>query len=49
LPHHVCPHCGAYKGKEVIKVEAEDEKALLYSWLETILIKFDAEENIENG
>jgi len=24
LPHHVCPHCGAYKGKEVIKVEEEE-------------------------
>ncbi|MGQ9508875.1 MAG: 50S ribosomal protein L32 [Thermodesulfobacteriota bacterium] len=23
LPHHVCPHCGTYKGKEVIKVEEE--------------------------
>ena len=21
LPHHVCPHCGAYKGREVIKIE----------------------------
>jgi len=28
---------------ETIEVEAEDEKALLYSWLEAILIKFDAE------
>ena len=24
LPHHVCPHCGAYKGREVIKVEEEE-------------------------
>jgi large subunit ribosomal protein L32 len=23
LPHHICPHCGVYKGKEVIKVEEE--------------------------
>ena len=23
LPHHICPHCGTYKGKEVIKVEEE--------------------------
>jgi uncharacterized protein len=21
LPHHVCPHCGTYKNREVIKVE----------------------------
>ena len=23
LPHHVCPHCGAYKGKEVVETEEE--------------------------
>jgi large subunit ribosomal protein L32 len=23
LPHHVCPHCGFYKGKEVVTVEEE--------------------------
>jgi large subunit ribosomal protein L32 len=23
LPHHVCPHCGAYKGKEIVVVEEE--------------------------
>ena len=22
LPHRVCPHCGAYKGNEVVSVEA---------------------------
>jgi large subunit ribosomal protein L32 len=22
LPHHVCPHCGYYKGREVISVES---------------------------
>ena len=22
MPHRVCPHCGYYKGKEVVKVEA---------------------------
>lgn len=21
LPHHVCPHCGYYKGKKVLEVE----------------------------
>ncbi|HEX9949621.1 MAG TPA: 50S ribosomal protein L32 [Thermodesulfobacteriota bacterium] len=21
LPHRVCPHCGTYKGKEIIEVE----------------------------
>lgn len=21
LPHHVCPHCGTYKGKQVLEVE----------------------------
>jgi large subunit ribosomal protein L32 len=20
-PHHICPHCGYYKGKEVMEVE----------------------------
>lgn len=23
LPHHVCPHCGTYKGKEIIEVGGE--------------------------
>lgn len=23
LPHHVCPHCGVYGGKEVVTVEEE--------------------------
>ena len=31
------------KIREEIRIEAEDEKSLLYSWLESILIKFDAE------
>ncbi len=24
LPHRVCPHCGHYKGREVIEVEELD-------------------------
>ena len=31
------------RGKEDIKVEAGDEASLLYTWLERLLIKFDAE------
>ena len=23
LPHRVCPHCGHYKGREIIEVESE--------------------------
>jgi len=23
LPHHICGHCGYYKGKEIIAVEEE--------------------------
>ncbi|MDI6703149.1 MAG: 50S ribosomal protein L32 [bacterium] len=25
LPHFVCPHCGYYKGKEVIKIKEKKE------------------------
>ncbi len=23
LPHRVCPHCGYYKGREVVSIEAK--------------------------
>jgi large subunit ribosomal protein L32 len=26
LPHTVCPHCGFYKGREVIEIEKEKKK-----------------------
>jgi len=32
--------------RESIEVEAEDEVALLYVWLENLLIKFDVEEKL---
>ena len=27
-PHHVCPHCGQYKGKEVLDLQTKEEKKL---------------------
>ena len=27
LPHHVCPHCGSYKGVEVVKIETKTKTA----------------------
>ena len=26
LPHHVCPNCGYYNGKEVVKIEEKEKK-----------------------
>lgn len=26
LPHHVCPVCGYYKGREVLKIETVEER-----------------------
>ncbi|HPM42379.1 MAG: 50S ribosomal protein L32 [Candidatus Omnitrophica bacterium] len=26
LPHRVCPHCGYYKGKPVLVIQAKEEK-----------------------
>lgn len=23
LPHHVCPHCGSYKGAEIIEIKSK--------------------------
>lgn len=28
LPHRVCPHCGYYKGKEVVTMKSLKEKRL---------------------
>lgn len=27
LPHHVCPICGTYRGREVIQVKSADEQS----------------------
>ena len=27
LPHHVCPSCGHYKGKQVFEIKAKAEEA----------------------
>ena len=27
LPHRVCPSCGFYKGREVIKIESEETES----------------------
>jgi len=36
----------ASKVEDYVEVEAEDEYALLYSWLEALLIKFDVEKTL---
>ncbi|HDN80204.1 MAG: 50S ribosomal protein L32 [Chloroflexi bacterium] len=25
LPHHICPHCGNYRGVKVLEIEEEEE------------------------
>ena len=25
LPHHICPHCGYYRGREALKVKKEEK------------------------
>jgi len=27
LPHHACPTCGSYKGKEIIEIKSPKKKA----------------------
>jgi large subunit ribosomal protein L32 len=27
LPHHACPTCGSYNGREIIKIESPKEKS----------------------
>lgn len=27
LPHHVCPHCGSYKGSEIIEIKSKAKKS----------------------
>ena len=27
LPHHVCPHCGMYRGRQVIQIEERRQPA----------------------
>ncbi len=34
------------KNEDVVEVEGHDEHALLYNWIEELLIKFDTSENL---
>jgi SHS2 domain-containing protein len=36
----------AQKHEEILEVEAEDQYALLYSWLEALLVKFETENTL---
>lgn len=36
----------ARRTEDAVQIEAADEQALLYSWLETLLVKFDTDETL---
>ncbi len=39
----------AQKEEQTIEIEAEDQYALLYNWLEALLVKFDTENMLYSG